>query len=626
MTDRLGKRRWLLCLLGVSVLAGAGFLVWHNRAWIFSLDPAFPEPPYSETRFLNTGPDAHFIGIAACAECHPRNHKSYLLTAHSQALSDLDPNAEPPDGSFDHPTSGRSYRVYRQGKEMRHQETVRTPEGNLIAHVDVPIRYLIGSGHFTRSYLVEVDGFLHESPITWYTSRKQWGMSPGYDAAQHWGFERPIEAGCLVCHAGRAEPIDGTVHRLALHEKAIGCENCHGPGSVHQQARRASKLAPGEEDLTIVNPGKLSRPLQEAVCAQCHLNGPAIVHLRGRRLADFRPGRPLTDYRIDYRFDADSDQMTVVGHVEQLRRSACYTKSNDLTCVTCHDPHAAAKPKDPVAFYRQKCLTCHTNSPVARGEGASSKGCALPRADRLKKDAADSCVACHMPRGDTDIPHVAFTHHRIGKHLGRKPAGPGPTPRLEPTEDVANLPPLDRQRNLGLAYLKALQNPDYAAHAEAFRERARDLLETVRGAGLLEGETAAALAEIYWQKDPPRCLTFARKAIEAKTLPAEIRARTLLFLAAGEMQERNFQAAAVALEELVRLRRQVEDWRLLGQCYHELDQPAKAISALDNALAIRPYRPSVHAGLADVFRRTGDFQRANEHQHKAQWLMVNRQN
>ncbi len=206
--------------------------------------------------------------------------------------------------------------------------------------MDVPIRYLIGSGHFCRSYLVEIDGFLHESPITWYTSKKKWDMSPGYDFPTHWGFERAVKTGCLACHAGRVEPVGDSLHRMTLHEKAIGCESCHGPGSKHEALHRAKKHVPGQEDLTIVQPSRLSRARLEAICTVCHLNGPASIPLRGRQDTDFRPGMPLTDYRIDYRFANGSEQMTVVGHIEQLRGSACYQKSERLTCLTCHDPHA----------------------------------------------------------------------------------------------------------------------------------------------------------------------------------------------------------------------------------------------------------------------------------------------
>src|SRR5262249_4006137 len=318
----------------------------------------YPLPKFTESRFLNAGADATFLGSTACVECHSGHHESFLLPHHSRALSDIDLRAEPPDGSFFHKASGRSYRVYRQDGQLRHEEVLRSAEGKEISRVDLPVRYLIGSGNFSRSYLVEVDGFLHESPITWYASRKKWDVSPGYDFPQHWGFERRVTVKCVACHSGRVEEKDESVHKLAIREQAIGCESCHGPGSKHVELRRARKLAAEQEDLTIVNAGKLPRDRLESVCAVCHLSGQASVPLRGRKATDFHPGRPLSDYRVDYKFDSGTDQMTVVGHMEQLRRSNCYQKS-EMTCLTCHDPHARQRPANPVAFYRQKCLDCH---------------------------------------------------------------------------------------------------------------------------------------------------------------------------------------------------------------------------------------------------------------------------
>jgi len=540
-----------------------------------------------------------------------------MLTPHSRALADLDPTKEPPDGAFFHELSGRSYRVYRKGEQFRHEEVLRTAEGKEIARVDVPIRYLIGSGNFCRSYLFEDDGFLHESPITWYAARHKWDMSPGYDFPQHWSFERPIRLGCAACHAGRVEPQPDAVGGLIFHEKAIGCENCHGPGSLHLALQESGKHVLGTEDLTIVNPAKLSRPLQEAICAACHLNGPASVYLRGRREIDFRPGMPLTDYRTDYRFDTGNDQMTVVGHMEQLRQSVCYQKSKDLTCLTCHDPHLPEKPKEgagATAFYREKCLNCH-----------GTQGCRLAEAERLKKDATDNCMACHMPRGDTEIPHIAFTHHRIGLHSGKPPAFPGRTPALAPTDDVSRLPALDRQRNLGLAFMQAADVSFYAAYADDFRQQARDLLEAVHQAGLRESETALALGVLSWQENPIRASAYAREALSAKDLSPYVRGLALSLLAQCEMQERDFESAIPLLEELVRLRCRAEDWRLLGQCYRLLRQPQKALEALNHALAIQPSSPAVHYELEAAYRQTGELALANEHQEKAQWLLQHHQ-
>jgi hypothetical protein len=605
--------RWRLHgLLAAVAAAGAVLALWliHLPAARPDLADPFPIPPYSATRFLNTGPDAHYIGSAACAGCHRENYESYLLTPHSRALSDVDPATEPPDAAFEHAPSGRSYRVYRQDGRLRHQEVMRTEAGEEVGRVDLPVRYLVGSGHYSRTYLVEVDGFLHESPITWYASRKAWGLSPGYDHAAHAGFERPVGVDCLSCHAGRAEAVGDSFHRVTFHEQAIGCENCHGPGSLHEAARRAGTPPPGGDDPTIVHPGRLSRPPLESVCAACHMDTPARVDLRGRHTGDFRPGRPLTDYRIDYRFQGGSARMTVVGHVEQLRQSACYQKSDDLTCVTCHDPHRREAPKDPAAYYRQKCLDCHDSHP-----------CGMSEAARRAREPADSCVACHMPRGDTEIPHIAFTHHRIGLHPAAGPAeAPTGTPELVPADDDSGLPPLERRRNLGVAYLKAAWKPKFAPYAAAFLRRGRDELEAVHAAGLPDAETALGLAQAYMAEDHERARRHAREALAAPGASADVRGLALTVLANCDMQDRHFELAADSLEQVARTRRFADDWQLLGAAYLNLDRPAEALPALQKAAEIRPFHPAIQGSLADVYARLGDARQAAEHRRKARWL------
>src|SRR5690348_6180142 len=96
----VGKSRWVLGLLAVAVAAAAvASVVWLKRrpGPTPAAEDPFPLPPFSATAFLNAGPDARYVGAAACKECHPQNHASWSLTAHSRALSDLDPKAEPPN-------------------------------------------------------------------------------------------------------------------------------------------------------------------------------------------------------------------------------------------------------------------------------------------------------------------------------------------------------------------------------------------------------------------------------------------------------------------------------------------------------------------------------------------------
>src|SRR5262249_40612603 len=262
----------------------------------------------------------------------------------------------------------------------------------------------------TRSYVTEVDGFMVESPVTWYRSRSGWSMSPGFDHTEQRGFHRDVGENCLFCHAGQAEAVERSLHRLRIGEAAIGCERCHGPGSLHVESRGRKREAGADIDYTIVNPAHLSRELAEAVCQQCHLRPAAKIVARGRAPADFRPGLPLEDVWHTYVFDAPDEAMTVVGHVEQLHLSRCYQSSKTLSCLTCHNSHDEPAADKAERYYNAACVKCH-----------QPEKCKVSKVRRERESPSNNCIQCHMPTSPTELPHIAFTHHRIGVHE-RKPA------------------------------------------------------------------------------------------------------------------------------------------------------------------------------------------------------------
>ena len=107
------------------------------------------------------------------------------------------------------------------------------------------------------------------------------------------------------------------------------------------------------------------------------------------------------------------------------------------------------------AFYRQRCLDCHgAGKPRTKRPRVKAPECSVPSEERAAKASGNNCLTCHMPRSDTDIPHLRFAHHRIGKHATTA-AAPERTPNLVPIGDVSHLAEIDQKRNLGLAYLEA---------------------------------------------------------------------------------------------------------------------------------------------------------------------------
>ena len=132
------------------------------------------------------------------------------------------------------------------------------------------------------------DGYLFESPITWYAGRRKRDLSPGYEK-YNVHFERLVKPACLFCHSNRFDHVEGTENRYRqpiFQGQAIGCERCHGPGELH--VRRPSKSSRSPPN--IVNPARLTPALRDSVCQQCHLQGDIRVVREGRSSPTFARG------------------------------------------------------------------------------------------------------------------------------------------------------------------------------------------------------------------------------------------------------------------------------------------------------------------------------------------------
>jgi predicted CXXCH cytochrome family protein len=576
----------------------------------------FPLTPVSASPFLNTRPEARYVGSEACQACHEDEHESFRHSGMGRSMATVDLAREPPDGQFDHEPSKRRYEVRRRDGRMWHRELLldRGPEEMVVS--EFPVKYVTGSGRHSLTYLVESDGFLMESPITWYASRQAWGMSPGYDRPVHSDFQREVGEGCLICHAGRSEAIDRSVHQMRIIEETISCERCHGPGSLHVKRRsdesQSAKAADDKIDYTIVNPAHLSRELGEAVCQQCHLRTSATVVGRGRKASDFRPGLPLQDFRQDYTLAIPDKPMTVVGHVEQMHISRCYQGSDRFTCMTCHSPHGEPPPEQRVAYYKAVCLECHQEA-----------DCTVDKQILAAQSADNNCVHCHMPTGATDIPHLAFTHHRVGIH---KPAaeksedakkGDGTPGELRPFLDVSRLSEIDQKRSLGLAYYDLALHEDDPQRVVHYRQQALAILSDVHAAGLREGPLSASIASLRFDLQLGGVVSYANDALADGELAGMDRSNALFLIADTLYREGRFQETLEVLKPLNQLRRHSVHWLRKAQCEEALQRQDEMVESLETALRINPRIAEAHRFLADYYRKKGNSSRAEWHQRLA---------
>ena len=357
----------------------------------------------STTPYKNTDPSVKYIGDGACLKCHAEIARTYGAHPMGRSTSPvLDANI-PANAAIAFEARGLEYSVERRGDRVFHKETRKDVNGRLVSEVEAEARYAVGSGEQAVAFLLERgDGHLFESPITWYSRKEKWDLSPGYEK-DNLHFERFIKPTCLFCHSNQFDHQEGTENRYPqpiFHGQAIGCERCHGPGELH--AKSPEVATDGVKN--IVNPADLEPVLRESVCQQCHLQGDIRVVRAGKKLTDFRPGLPL--WSIESVFvNADNIAKTrFFGQTEQMRESRCYQASaGKLGCISCHDPHQLPSQSEKAGYYRDRCMNCH-----------SEKGCGLPLPERAKEGRDDRCIECHMPRSSNEqVPHAATTLHQI---------------------------------------------------------------------------------------------------------------------------------------------------------------------------------------------------------------------
>ena len=428
--------------------------------------------------------------------------------------------------------------------------------GGFTANYD--IGYFVGSGSEGRSYLIEIAGRLFQSPASYYTDRKAWDVSPGFQNERDLDFDRPITAECLYCHADRPRPLPFALNSYEtppLAGGAITCSRCHGSPERHL-------ASPGKD--SIVNPAKLKPALRDAVCEQCHLAGEARIVNPGRQLSDYRPGEALEDTLSVYVFDAASSRtpFKVISHSEQLAASECARASGGrMWCGTCHDPHN--DPAQPAAYYRERCEQCH--SPASLSQHA--------------KPAID-CVGCHMPRRQAyDGGHTAFTDHRIQRIPGTETASAAVPDKLWPWRaPKATL----AARNLGLAHISAGERHQSETHLnEGFR-----LLATLEPELLDDPAVLTSVGAVLQRKGVPR--EAARRFARAAELEPRD-ARHHLNLAVALTDAGDTERAIRSLETAIALDASLWDaYVLLSEIHEKAGHPEKRRQVLEQYLRFMP--------------------------------------
>ncbi len=448
-----------------------------------------------------------YVGSRACAPCHEEicqayaEHPMFLSTRPLEELELVE--------SFDPEVTsvsawGRRYRVVRSGEHWTHSEALEDGDGQTLYQQTEEVAFGVGAGLKGRSYLIWRDGWLYQSPLTWYSEKGQWGLSPGYDHPANSRFDRMVNDSCLFCHTANPLYTSRTNRRLQeppFAEVGIGCERCHGPGQEHiELMEKAEREGIDVDDYRIVQPDSLPPAQRDSVCFQCHLEGKARILRKGRELFDFRPGQDLEE--VWTVFVGEDEEALFTGQPEQMRSSVCYRRSEGrMGCTSCHDPHRKPLAQERVSFYRERCLACH-----------QEQGCSEAADVREAQD--NSCIACHMPRLPTeDVAHATVSDHRIL----RRPEPASSHRRVERGTwrrfSDYRLPPREARRARVLAdYQRAAASSDWTLGRRVQRE-----LEELARVDSSDFAVCSALANLYaLQEDYPQAKKWAEAALKQK--------------------------------------------------------------------------------------------------------------
>lgn len=172
---------------------------------------------------------------------------------------------------------------------------------------------------------------------------------------------------CVQCHEKASKNFHTSDHARLVAKGAnaseMGCEACHGPGSLHNESGGARG--------TIINPKKDSQ-----TCFQCHLDKRGSFSLASHHpiengkvsCSDCHNPHEGKAVKGGGTSMASSDETCYKCHSRQHGPFVFEHEALREGCQSCHDPHGSVNQKMLVARSSNLCLRCHFQDQLVPGK------------------------------------------------------------------------------------------------------------------------------------------------------------------------------------------------------------------------------------------------------------------
>ena len=354
---------------------------WKLVLFIRSLRPLSKNEKAQEEQAMAT---AHYVGSQACEKCHESIYQSWKKTPMANVVRD--PRTDP-------------------------HAFLADPATNKVAPFKTDQVAFVYGRLWKQRYFTRVGDNLYPLPVQWDVGNRKWGpYHVPSKGADWWGglypddnMHRPTGPTCDGCHS-----VGYDIHAHKPAEWNVGCERCHGPGSLHvAHATRGN----------IVNPAHLDAIAETDTCVQCHSQGRPpegaiegqyydwpVGYQLGQRLQDTWQLEKCTLGQTNFYYFPDCTAHKNRMQGNDFAQSVMYR--HQITCSSCHDVHGTKNYAQLIKPANELCLDCHGPMSPNGPQTATIEAHTHHKAGSTGSD----CVACHMPAIESEGVPGAFVH------------------------------------------------------------------------------------------------------------------------------------------------------------------------------------------------------------------------